>query len=595
MSNRAKIEEHPVAKVRAAADIAHRSFAGPIGCVFVVAILLASTPLYRDHPVATGLFVAAMLARLAPRLVLAVLWRRRPEPPRFPPWAIASSAYLLSLPTGLFGAFIIGLYGFLSWNAFLIVLFALSCAISGASVTAPHLKLVLAFQITLLLPIVVNCFRAGGDHATMAGLSMTLFLVYVIIHSIRLNADYWNSVAADLALKERAEQLQAARLAADVASQAKSEFLAKMSHEIRTPMNGVLGMLELVLDTGLSGEQREYLGYARQSAHSLLTLLNDLLDHSKAESGKLVLEQIDFSIHALVGEAVTPFLVQAAAKGLNLTCTVREGVPEYLRGDPTRVRQVAVNLVSNAIKFTPSGSITFSVAMDGLVDGRTVLHFQVADTGPGIPEEKQQGIFEAFSQGDNSITRRFGGSGLGLAICRDLVSLMGGRIWVESEPGRGSTFHFTARFAAPSMAAPAERPAVLSPGVPDARPLRILVAEDNLINQKLLTRLLAKAGHEFEVAANGEAACSLWDGNRFDLVLMDVQMPVMDGLEATRRIRAAEASNGCRIPIVGVTAGASSGELEACIDSGMDACITKPIMIADLDNLLAGVSRGHAG
>jgi len=350
-------------------------------------------------------------------------------------------------------------------------------------------------------------------------------------------------------------------------------------------------MLDFVLRTNLSSEQRQHLGYARESARAMIGLLNDVLEHSKAEAGRLELDETDFAVREVVEGAVATFIAQAAEKGIGLNATVDPDVPAFLKGDPARVRQVVINLVSNALKFTQTGSVRASVSLESQCEQNCVLHFLVADTGPGIPPEKQAMIFEAFSQGDGSITRRFGGTGLGLTICRDLVKLMGGRIWVESEPGHGSTFHFTAGFAPSPVKAKAEPPPEPPPMV--GGPLRVLIAEDNLINQKLLAQMLKIGGHSFEIAENGEQAVSRFCESRFDLILMDVQMPGMDGLEATRRIRALAGSSGPRLPIIGVTAGASAAELATCVASGMDSCISKPISIHEMEQLLARISAGR--
>ncbi len=591
MSAPEHLQGHPHGRARAVADLIHRSFAGPFGNVFAIGIFVFGTSLDRDHPVATRLYLGMLALRLLGRVVLTLVWRRTHSGPApFPLWLIRISAYTLSAPTGFYAAFVIRQYGYGEWNSLFVYLFAMACAMSGTTAIAPDLRVGIGYQLSLLLPIVLGNLSRGGRQAYVVGASTLLFAAYAVIQSIRQNTDYRNSVAADVALRKRAEDLEVARIAADAASRAKSQFLANMSHEIRTPMNGVLGMLDLVLRSNLSAEQRQHLSYARESAHSLLTLLNDILDHSKAESGKLELEKTDFALDEVVESGVGPFLPQAAEKGITLSTSIEPDVPRFLKGDPTRFRQVIINLVSNALKFTASGSIRVLVSTDSTGDQTTLLHFAVADTGPGIPPDKQRLIFEAFSQADGSITRRFGGSGLGLAICRDLVELMGGRIWVESEPGRGSTFHFTAGFAASSGPNPAEKRAEPAPAI--CRPLRVLIAEDNLINQKLLTRVLDIGGHTYEVAANGEEALSRFYEGQFDVILMDVQMPGMDGLEATRRVRAAESATGSHVPIIGVTAGATPAELTACVASGMDSCLTKPIAIRDVEQLLARVSAG---
>ncbi len=388
-------------------------------------------------------------------------------------------------------------------------------------------------------------------------------------------------------VRKRTEELNRARVAAEAANQAKTVFLENTSHELRTPMNGILGMAELALDTSLNAEQREYLTTVRSSAKTLLSLLNNVLDFATIDAGDLVLESKDFQLRESLEDSLQSLVARAEQKGLQLDCRVNESVPDALTGDVQRLRQLIVNLVGNGIKFTERGRVDLQVDVQNGRETEVELHFAVSDTGVGIPQDKLDVIFHPFEQADTSSTRRYGGAGLGLSLASKLVELMGGKIWAESVPDKGSTFHFTAYFGTGTEEAAVSadaRPLHKREELPECR-LRILLAEDNSVNQAYAHRILSRNGHSVTVANNGAEAIEHWQSDPFDLVLMDLQMPEVDGFQATAAIRQQEAGSERHTPIIATTAHANRDQ---CLSSGMDGYVAKPI---ETDKLLAEIER----
>jgi PAS domain S-box-containing protein len=424
-------------------------------------------------------------------------------------------------------------------------------------------------------------------------------------------------------LERKNEELESALVTAREATQLKSRFLANMSHEIRTPMNGVLGMTDFLLATTLAPEQQEYAESIKRSADALLRLINDILDLSKIEAGKLRLDRAPFYLGATVEETASLFALEARTKGLEFTCSLAPNLPNVAVGDPGRLGQVLTNLLGNAVKFTDFGQIGVTVELMSEQRDSMNIRFSVQDTGVGISREQQQRVFESFIQVDGSSTRKYGGTGLGLSISKQLVELLGGEIGVDSEPDAGSRFWFTAKFdkaapgelpaeppphvpaklavhvpiqaaeLAPPSPAPTPRPPTVAPPAPVAKPAvavedcRVLLAEDNEINQRITLRLLQKLGLSADAVVNGSDAVEALEKRKYDLVLMDCQMPIMDGFEATAKIRSREGT-ALHTPICALTANAMEGDRERCLASGMDDYISKPV---GLDKLQKAVNR----
>jgi|GEM_PF-6021416 len=401
------------------------------------------------------------------------------------------------------------------------------------------------------------------------------------------NNNYFAVIIADItARKMGEEEIRHARDLAEAASIAKSRFLASMSHEIRTPMTAVIGFLQIMLSTRLTPEQEDYVASAKSSSDNLITLINDILDFSKIEAGKMELAAIDFDLKKLLQETAEMFHLQIKQKNLQLECCIEDpALPAILNGDPMRLKQVLINLLGNAIKFTEKGRVTLKLSMHSQTESEVMLLTRVEDTGVGIPEDKRNHLMQLFAQADPAVSQKFGGSGLGLAISKRLATMMGGALLFESVQGQGTLFYFTAKFRKHGQCCntPAEIPHAEAPcaAAPKREPLnlRILAAEDNPSNQKLIKVLLSTIGCQTVLAEDGQAAVEAFEKGDFDVVLMDIQMPIMDGIQAMLAIKQHSAQRKIKVPVIALTAKALEEDRKLCLNAGMDGYLAKPISI----------------